>query len=163
VNKAKFYGCKDGTFYTSTDGGKTFTASKATGLPKSSIRFKALPGVEDDVWLAGGSRDDGVYGLWHSTDSGATFTKLANVDEADVVGFGKAAAGKSYPALYVNAKIGGQRGFFRSDDTGATWTRINDDRNQYGIANTAITGDPNLFGRVYIGTNGRGVVVGDPR
>jgi hypothetical protein len=160
VNKSKFYGFKDGVFYVSTDGGATFTASPATSLPKSSVKFKALPGKEGDIWLAGGSTGD-VYGLWHSTDSGASFDKFPSVEQADVVGFGKAAAGSSYPAIYVNAKIGGVRGFHRSDDGGVHFVRINDARNQYGSANTAITGDPNRYGRVYIGTNGRGVVYGD--
>jgi len=162
VNKRKFYGWKDGAFYASDDGGATFTETGATGLPKSSAKLKAVPGIEGDLWLAGGSPDD-VYGLWHSTDGGASFTKLDGVEQADVVGFGKAADGASYPTLYVNAKIGGVRGFFRSTDAGQTWTRINDDRNQYGVANTAITGDPERFGRVFIGTNGRGVVMGEPK
>jgi xyloglucan-specific exo-beta-1,4-glucanase len=39
--------------------------------------------------------------------------------------------------------------------------RINDDKHQYGNAGDAITGDPRVYGRVYLGTNGRGVVVGD--
>ncbi|HEY5957421.1 MAG TPA: kelch repeat-containing protein, partial [Polyangiaceae bacterium] len=147
VNKAKFYGIKDGTFYVSNDGGATFTASKAGGLPKTSAHFKAVPGNEGDIWLAGGSATD-VYGLWHSKDSGATFEKLAMVDEADVVGFGKAPSGQIYPAVYTNAKIGGVRGFYRSDDAGKSFVRINDDRNQFGAANTAITGDPNMYGRV---------------
>ncbi|WP_371643936.1 hypothetical protein [Streptomyces mirabilis] len=40
------------------------------------MRFKALPGAKGDVWLAGGA-SDGAYGLWHSTDGGASFTKLS--------------------------------------------------------------------------------------
>jgi xyloglucan-specific exo-beta-1,4-glucanase len=162
VNKAKFYGFKDGVFYVSSDGGAFFAASAATGLPKGTVRFKAVPGIEADIWLAGGSAED-VYGLWHSKDSGATFEKLASVEETDVIGFGKAAPGQSYPAIYVNARIGGVRGLFRSDDGGASFVHINADRNKYGAANTALTGDPNVYGRVYLGTNGRGVVYGDIR
>ncbi|MFI2436969.1 cellulose binding domain-containing protein [Streptomyces sp. NPDC018693] len=161
VDPRTFYGFKSGQFYVSTDGGATFTASAATGLPSGdSVRFKALPGTKGDIWLAGGARD-GAYGLWHSTDSGATFTKLSNVQEADAVGFGKAAAGASYQTLYTSAKIGGVRGIFRSTDKGATWTRINDDAHQWGWTGAAITGDPRVYGRVYVATNGRGVIYGD--
>lgn len=164
VNKAKFYGFKDGTFYVSSDGGKNFSASPANGLPKRVAKFKAVPGIEGDLWLAGGSTDEGdVYGLWHSTDSGATFEKLANVQQADVVGFGKAAPNQTYPALYVSAKIDDVRGIYRSDDAGGTFVRINDDQHQYGCTNSVISGDPNVYGRVYVGTNGRGVVYGEPR
>jgi hypothetical protein len=161
VDPKTFYGFKSGKFYVSSDGGATFTASAATGLPSGdSVRFKALPGTKGDVWLAGGA-SDGAYGLWHSTDSGATFTKLSGVEQADTIGFGKAAAGASYQTLYTSAKIGGVRGIFRSTDKGASWTRINDDAHQWGWTGGAITGDPRVYGRVYVATNGRGVVYGD--
>ncbi|MER5715871.1 cellulose binding domain-containing protein [Streptomyces sp. NPDC002132] len=161
VDPKVFYGFKSGRFYVSSDGGATFTASAATGLPSGdSVRFKALPGAKGDVWLAGGA-SDGAYGLWHSTDGGASFAKLANVQEADTVGFGKAAAGASYQTLYTSAKIAGVRGIFRSTDKGVTWTRINDDAHQFGWTGAAITGDPRVYGRVYLTTNGRGVVYGD--
>ncbi|WLW51020.1 cellulose binding domain-containing protein [Streptomyces sp. YU58] len=161
VDPKTFYGFKSGKFYVSTDGGATFTASAATGLPSGDqVRFKALPGGKGDVWLAGGA-STGAYGLWHSTDGGANFTKLSGVDQADTIGFGKAATGASYQTLYTSAKIGGVRGIFRSTDKGATWTRINDDAHQWGWTGDAITGDPRVYGRVYVSTNGRGVIYGD--
>ncbi|MPY47338.1 cellulose binding domain-containing protein [Streptomyces acidicola] len=161
VDPKTFYGFKSGKFYVSTDGGATFAASNATGLPSGdSVRFKALPGTKGDIWLAGGAAD-GAYGLWHSTDGGATFAKLSGVEQADTIGFGKAAPGASYQTLYTSAKIGGVRGIFRSTDKGATWTRINDDAHQWGWTGAAITGDPRIYGRVYVSTNGRGVVYGD--
>ncbi|MDX3691612.1 cellulose binding domain-containing protein [Streptomyces europaeiscabiei] len=161
VDPKTFYGFKSGKFYVSTDGGATFTASNATNLPSGdSVRFKALPGAKGDVWLSGGAAD-GAYGLWHSTDGGATWTKLSGVEQADTIGFGKAAAGASYQTLYTSARIGGVRGIFRSTDKGATWTRINDDAHQWGWTGAAITGDPRVYGRVYVSTNGRGVVYGD--
>jgi Cellobiohydrolase A (1,4-beta-cellobiosidase A) len=161
VDPKTFYGFKSGKFYVSSDGGATFTASSAGNLPSGdSVRFKALPGTKGDVWLAGGA-SDGAYGLWHSTDGGANFTKLSNVEQADTIGFGKAAAGASYQTLYTSAKIGGVRGIFRSTDKGASWTRINDDAHQWGWTGAAITGDPRIYGRVYVSTNGRGIVYGD--
>jgi hypothetical protein len=55
-------------------------------------------------------------------------------------------------------------GVFRSTDRGATWLRINDDAHQWGSIGSLgiITGDPDAFGRVYVGTNGRGLLYGDP-
>ncbi|MGW0500699.1 cellulose binding domain-containing protein [Streptomyces sp. NPDC003007] len=161
VDPKTFYGFKSGRFYVSTDGGATFKESPATGLPSGdSVRFKALPGGKGDVWLAGGATD-GAYGLWHSTDGGTSFTKLSAVEQADTIGFGKAAPGASYQTLYTSAKIGGVRGIFRSTDKGASWTRINDDAHQWGWTGAAITGDPRVYGRVYVSTNGRGIVYGD--
>ncbi|MBN1698794.1 MAG: xyloglucanase [Spirochaetales bacterium] len=155
VNPKKFYGFSEGRFYVSTDGGATFT-STVSGLP-GEASVKAIPGREGDVWLAGG--EDGLY---HSTDSGATFSPLANVEEADTIGFGKAASGEDYMAVYTSARIGGIRGIFRSDDRGNSWIRINDDRHQWAWTGKTITGDPRVYGRVYIGTNGRGIICGEP-
>jgi len=154
VNANTFYGFSGGRFYVSTNGGASFAATAASGLP-SSGHFKAVPGHAGDVWLAGGA------GVWHSTDFGSTFTKLANVQEADNIGFGKAAPGRTYQALYTIAKIDNVRGIFRSDDMGASWIRINDDQHQWGNIGQALTGDPRIYGRVYVGTNGRGILYGD--
>jgi xyloglucan-specific exo-beta-1,4-glucanase len=159
VNPLRFYGLSNGTFYASTDGGATF-AALATGLPVPA-QFKAVPGREGDVWIAGGTETT-TYGLWHSTNGGATFARLANLEEADNVGFGRAAAGQTYPAMYTSAQAGGVRGIYRSTNAGASWTRINDALHQYGSTGGAITGDPRVFGRVYLSTNGRGIVYGDP-
>jgi hypothetical protein len=168
VNPDKFYGFSGGTFYVSTDGGATFTPT-VTGLPDPSsspspettpVNFKAMPGIEGDIWLAGGS-EGYDYGLYRSTDSGTTFTRISGIEEADTVGFGMAAPGQDYMALYISAQINGVRGIFRSDDEGLTWIRINDNNHQYGRTNMCITGDPRIYGRVYVGTNGRGIVYGD--
>jgi xyloglucan-specific exo-beta-1,4-glucanase len=155
VNRMKFYGLVNGMFYVSTNGGANFTATAAAGLP-GFARFKATPGREGDIWLAGGGS-----GLWHSVDSGATFTRLVDFQEAAVIGFGKAAPRRRYPALYTLAQIDGIQGIFRSDDAGASWIQINDDRHQFGTSGETITGDPRVYGRVYIGTNGRGIIQGD--
>ncbi|OAH15370.1 cellulose binding domain-containing protein [Streptomyces jeddahensis] len=161
VDPKKFYGFKSGKFYVSTDGGVTFTEKASTGLPaEGDVRFKAVPGEEGDIWLAGGSAN-GTYGLWHSKDAGATFTKLSSIEQADTIGFGKAAPDASYQTLYTSAKIGGVRGIFRSTDAGESWVRINDDAHQWGWTGAAITGDPRVYGRVYVSTNGRGIVYGD--
>lgn len=155
VNPSKFYGFKNGVFYISTNGGATFSASAAAGLPVSA-QFKAVPQKEGHIWLAGYNT-----GMWRSTDGGATFVNVSNVDEADNVGFGMAAPGQAYAAIYTSAKVAGIRGIYRSDDQGATWLRINDDQHQYGWTGKAITGDPRVYGRVYLATNGRGIIYGD--
>ena len=130
-------------------------------LPSAPVRLGAVFGRAGDVWLAGGG-DTGAYGLWHSINGGVSWTRLSNVEQADTVGFGRAAPGASYPAVYTSARIGGVRGVFRSDDGGGSWVRINDDQHQYGWTGATITGDPRIYGRVYLGTNGRGILYADP-
>ncbi|HVV50230.1 MAG TPA: carbohydrate-binding protein [Polyangia bacterium] len=163
VNPKKFYvfDAKGGQAYASTDGGAHFTAAP-TGLPGlgdyqySSASVHATPGIEGDVWLTAFKELD------HSTDSGKSYESIPSVSEAYALGFGKPAEGKTYPALYLIGKIGDVTGFFRSDDKGESWVRINDDLHQWGFC-TVITGDPRVSGRVYIGTGGRGIIYGEPK
>lgn len=166
VNASKFYGFGQGKFWVSTDSGATFTASAATGLPTSG-KIKVVFGHEGDVWMTGGTQVSGgatqctVCGLWHTTDSGGTFTQVANVTTAEAIGFGMAKPGGSgYPAAYLVGTVNGLHAIFRSDDAGATWTRISDDQHQFATIQTII-GDPRIYGRVYFGTNGLGIVYGD--
>ena len=71
-------------------------------------------------------------------------------------------SGRKYPALYMIGSLRtNEQAIFRSDDAGRTWDRINDDRHQFGTQQV-ISGDPRVYGRVYLGTNGRGVLYGDP-
>jgi hypothetical protein len=104
----------------------------------------------------------GTPGLYHSTDSGATFTHLPAVQVAYAVGFGKAALAGSYPAVYLAGTIDDIAAVYRSDDAGVTWHRIDDDKHQFGWVQQ-ITGDPRVYGRAIIGTGGRGILYGDPR
>lgn len=149
-----FYSLSRGTLFASTDGGRTFTA-RATGLPDGTV--KPAPGATGDLWLTHGG------GIQHSTDGGASFTKVGGVQSASGIGFGKAAPGARYPALYVIGTVNGVSGIFRSVDGGAAWKRVNDDLHQFGgFGGSVITGDPDVYGRVYVGTNGRGVLSGEP-
>jgi hypothetical protein len=167
VNPLKFYAFSNGAFYASIDGGQTFAATAASNLPPAGApaQFKAAPGHEGDIWLAGGSTTT-AYGIWHSIDGGKSFYKLWGVEGATTIGFGKAAPFLphffQYPALYSSAEVFGRWGIYRSDDAGLTWMRINDDAHQYAQTNAAITGDPRIYGRVYFTTNGRGIIYGDP-
>jgi hypothetical protein len=157
VNSAKFYAfdSTNGRILASSNGGATFSTG-AQGLPRISGSLQAVPGIEGDLWLATSN------GLFHSTDSGATAKPVAAVAQAYAIGFGKAAAGSGYPALYLSGQVGTVQAIFRSIDGGNTWVRINDNQHQYGWI-AYITGDPNIYGRVYLGTNGRGIVYGEPQ
>ena len=56
----------------------------------------------------------------------------------------------------------GVSGVFRSIDGGSSWLRITDDQHQFGgSAISVVEGDPDVYGRVYLGGYGRGVVYGD--
>ncbi len=144
------YDRNTGDFFKSANKGVSWTRT-AKALPQWEDHMKAAPGKPNELWVAG------YFGVYRSSNGGATWNKLGNVDRATGIGFGKAAAGASYPAIYMAGTVGGVTALYRSTDTGASWVRIDDARHQYGAA-TVVTGDPKTFGTVYLG--GRGVIVG---
>jgi len=149
---------RSGRFYVSTNAAAGFAGTAAVLAPGNrdhGVSICATPGKENDVWLVAGGA-----GLRHSTNGGTSFTQLASVQVADSLGLGKAPPGKTYPALYLAGKVGELRALFRSDDQGVSWVRLNDDRHQYGWIGL-VTGDPRIYGRVYLGTGGRGVIYGE--
>ncbi|MFI0232824.1 1,4-beta-glucanase [Streptomyces sp. NPDC017086] len=161
VDPAVFYAYDTGTgtLYASTDHGRTF-APRAGGLPAGDSQFQlaVAPGRTGDLWLS--TKENGLY---RSTDAGASFTRAPGVRASYTLGFGKAAPGAHYPALYqVGAVTDAGVAVLRSDDRGRTWTRINDDAHQWGWTGQAVTGDPRIHGRVYLATNGRGIQYGEP-
>ncbi len=175
-DSARFYALafREKTLYRSVDGGATFVAATfnlPTAEPKPAgsgrgddrggqDRIYAAPGRSGDLWLAA---FDGLYHLVPPTTPATTtsFVRLSGVEELHAFGFGKAAPGNAYPALYMVGTVHGQRGIFRSTDEARTWVRINDDQHRWGLV-LQITGDPKVYGRVYVGTHGRGVFYGDP-
>jgi photosystem II stability/assembly factor-like uncharacterized protein len=124
-----------------------------------SARIRGVPGASGQVWVPLGGA-----GLTRSQDGGTTFEPIASVASCAAVGFGAPAPGQSSPAAYLwGSANGGSRGLYRSDDAGATWLRINDDAHQYGGPGNGqfVIGDANVYGRVYLSTAGRGLIVGE--
>ncbi|WP_010681062.1 dockerin type I domain-containing protein [Acetivibrio cellulolyticus] len=156
VNPKVFYAYAKNTFYVSNDGGQTFEAVK-TDLKPYSAKIKAVPGKEGHVWIPGPSE-----GLFCTTDGGKTIEKVDGITRSDVVGFGKAKAGEDYLAIYICGETDGLYAVYRSDDMAKSWVRVNDDQHQYGSINYSITGDLRVYGRVFVATNGRGIVYGEP-
>jgi photosystem II stability/assembly factor-like uncharacterized protein len=142
-----------GVLYRSADGGKTFAAA-ATGLTAAgNDQLQTIPGHAGELYFAAQTG-----GLWHSVDGGGTWTRVnaAQVSAAYAVGEGAAAPGSHNQTLYMVGTVGSVTGFYLSTDLGRHWTKINSDRQNFGWI-PDIVGDPHHFGRVYVGTNGRGI------
>lgn len=180
ANPKLFYAVNvsDQILYSSIDGGTTFVAdtlqlgvnnqpipAKIAGnmrqpsrgdIRGGQDRIYSTPGYEKDLWIAA------YDGLYHSASmTGYDFMTMDKVSTIYGFGFGKAKPGNNYPALYLIGVVNGQYGFFRSDDSARTWVRINDDQHQYGLV-LHICGDMQEYGRVYVGTHGRGIQMGAP-
>ena len=168
VNPLKFYAFDAFTrmFYTSGDGARSFTGKRIalTGAIPVRNRMRGdarsgrdhvvvVPDREGDLWIC-------LYdGLYHLQKDGS-FLRMPHVEKGLALGFGKAAPGTDYPALYLIGTADGQPGVFRSDDAGLSYVRINDDAHQWGSL-LLVTGDMNRYGRVYLAAHGRGALYGD--
>ena len=150
----------------SDDGGAHFHAVASTGLPQdlsaahvvwreAQDPLLATPGRAGLLWLNVGGQ------LYRSADAGAHWVRTGQGVTVAYYGLGKAAPGQAWPALYAIGRGQGITAIWRSIDGGARWQRINDDRHQWGLRFRVISGDPRRFGRVYIGTDGRGILYGD--
>lgn len=148
---AYIYNPVTGALYRSNNYGQSFSQISTIG---TYGRLSVSPGAKGDLWLASGGP------LQRSTDGGFTWTNIADVISSYSVGFGKEKPGTHTPAIYLYGQIGQVTGFFRSTDEGKSFIRINDDQHQYGNA-YIVAGDSRVYGRIYIATNGLGIVLGD--
>ncbi|KAJ7071296.1 Oligoxyloglucan reducing end-specific cellobiohydrolase [Mycena amicta] len=154
-NNSVFYGANANSFYLSTDGGKTFAVKAALGTSNVMQKIVVHPNVTGDVWVTSD------VGLFHSTNMGTTFTQIGSITAGWQMALGAPKTAGGYPAIFVGANIGGI-GYFRSDDQGVNWIQINDAAHGFGaVSSNPIAADQKTYGRVYIGTNGRGIFFGD--
>lgn len=158
VDGDAFYLYVAGGFFRSDDGGASWMRGSA--LPNSSRHYvEAAPGIEGEVWV---SLD--WKGLVRSSDGGASFVRIESVERAYLFGFGKAAPGSSFPAIFLYGRLDGDDAdrIYRSDDAGQSWIRIAGAEQVIGDEPNIMRGDRQVHGRVYIGTNGRGFFRGQP-
>ncbi|HEX9539503.1 MAG TPA: xyloglucanase, partial [Streptosporangiaceae bacterium] len=101
----------------------------------------------------------------YSTSYGGSWTASTGLPTGALVASDRVTPAKFYGfsggTFYVSTNSG-VTGIFRSDDAGANWIQINDSQHQWGNIGQAITGDPRVYGQVYVGTNGRGIIYGNP-
>ena len=74
-NNSIFYGASGSKFYLSTDGGRTFTVTGNFSTSTSPAKVIVNPSVTGDVWV---STDKGLF---HSRNSGSTFTAISSVSQ----------------------------------------------------------------------------------
>lgn len=169
VDPRRFYAVDPfaGRVLRSDDGGASFHPLAAHGLPadlsgartasrEAQSPLLATPGAAGLLWLKLGGD------LYRSADAGTHWTRVGQGLAIALYGLGRAATGARWPALYAIGRRQGLDAVWRSTDGGAHWQRINDAQHQWGMRFRVISGDPKRFGRVYIGTDGRGIVYGDP-
>ncbi len=164
-----FYDWNDGTFHVSTDSGESFF-QVSSGLPtfhngvgtfdkwRHKTRVTTIPSHAKHVWI--NFKDD----LYRSEDGGENWTRLGNVQRADLIAVGKQITGESYPTIFLYGKANGDSlfGYYRSTDKGATWQLIhNPAEDEVWGGAKVLAGDMEVAGRVYLSAGGLGLFYGD--
>lgn len=176
VNGDYFYVWDRGSFYVSSDGGKSFVKKDAQGLtanagsnPNGSSyattsNVEVTPGKTGDVWIAFHNESYPQYsGLFHTTDTGRTFSKVGGETFKPkwIAAAMSDTTANAHLALYVTSQAipinDISYGAFRSDDTGRTWTTILD---RLPAVAPNITADNK--GRMFISAHGNGIFFGSP-
>ncbi|WP_262378632.1 WD40/YVTN/BNR-like repeat-containing protein [Luteimonas viscosa] len=161
VDEGIYYGfdATTGKLYVSGNGGVGFREVEASvGEVGDWYRAEIRPHPQRtaEAWIAASWR-----GLLHW--SPGKLERVPGVDNVMSVGLGKPANEGDPLVLFVFGEVSGKRGLYRSDDNGRHWHRIDRDAQRFGGVIRHVTGDPRLHGRVYFGTEGRGIWYGDPQ
>ncbi|MBS1704879.1 MAG: carbohydrate-binding protein [Armatimonadetes bacterium] len=143
----------DGALYRSVDGGKSFV-ELLKGWGESDRTIQTSPLERGVVYIPTSK------GVMANRDGSDQFVAIGDLTEVNAVGLGKADAGTTRPTIFAAGHLGKWPGIYRCTD-GKTWTRISNA--SHGFATVRVLeGDLRQFGRVFIGTNGRGIFMGNP-
>lgn len=155
LNNTVFYAATGSNFYVSTDGGASFKNTVTLGSASSVSQIAASPFTAGELFVPTNT------GVWHSTDFGAQFTGLSGPTNANSIAVGKGAKAGGPPALFAAATIGGVNSLYRTDNLGTDWEKLlTVEKALATVSGMVLAADPNVYSRVFVGTNGRGIFVG---
>jgi hypothetical protein len=156
--------------YISTNSGATWTQQKSGYIETNASwatynsTIMSVPGNAGHLFYTpgplGGTTPSGGSSvpLYRSTDSGVTWTAVANVTGVNCFNFGAIAPTKSYPSIYIMGFVSGVYGVWQSVDNASTWTNLGNPNSTLQSLQLVgcIAADPNNFGYVYVGFGGAG-------
>lgn len=146
-----------GTVYRSTDGGATW-ASLVTGIGTANgYKLLAVPGQSGQFWFLDQNWNVAAHFKYWNGSSMAT---VPGISSAVDFAFGKAAPGHANPVVYVRKANGT---YWASVDATAgstfTWTAV--EAPTLNCQPIVMEGDRQQYGRLYVGTGGRGLFYAD--
>lgn len=179
TNTFYLYNHSNGKVLRSVDGGQTFTtittwvsdfdakmastlnfedAQSAGKNNRNAACIESAPGVANHLWGALGK-----YGLYFW--NGMKSCKIAVVKEAVLMSLGIPASNTNYPSIYIYGKLltDTENWIYRSADKGKSWIKINDASHRIGDSPQLMKADRQVYGRIFIGTEGTGVWFGEQK
>ena len=163
ANTFYLYDPGHGVFSTS-NGGSSWTKVYSGSIgPDDGFNstIMSVPGEASNLFYTGGpvgtpSPTPANEPFYRSTNGGATWTTIPNVLDVFCFGFGAAAPGQSYPAIYIVGYVNNVYGIWQSTNNAQSWTNIGTYPTGELDQIFTISGDPNHYGEVYLGFRGGG-------
>ncbi|MGL4630085.1 MAG: Ig-like domain-containing protein [Leadbetterella sp.] len=164
----KFYIISNGTskIYSTLNGGTSWNIVGSTPFSgQRTQKLRCTPGIANHLWLVSGYNSEftnprEAAGIYFSNSGGESFAKLPGFDECWSIGFGKKQTPSSYPTIFVYGRYNGNWGLYRSTDQGSTWSKCAEYiQGRFNSVND-ISGDPDVFGKVYVATGSTGFAYG---
>jgi len=143
----------NGKLYKSTDGGATFSEISLGSSSVAAIRdIVAHPTKAGEVWVSTN------VGLFKSTNSGSSFTKVNGIDNTEQISFGLG-SGNNWNVYAFGFGAAGPK-LYATANAGANWTDVQGSQGWGSMSANRVVGSANVPGQIYVGTNGRGVYFG---
>jgi hypothetical protein len=120
------------------------------------VTIKCVPGQAGHLFW----KTDNQTPLYRSTNSGVTWTAVANTTDCIAYGFGAAAPGASYPTVYYWGTYSGAKGLYVSYDNCVTFQLIAQYPNGYLDDFSDIAGDEVNFGNIALASCNWGGLLG---
>lgn len=127
-----------------------------------AAKLRVVPNREGWLFATAGQSRTPDSRLRRSTDGGATWTIVPDVDGVDDIGFGKPARKSPFPTIFIAGRVRGAFGVWRSVDNAVSWQKLANFPFDRLDQVTVVEGDKNVFGRVYLGYKGSGWIFGEP-
>ena len=154
--------------FQTTNGGQSWSKVYSGDIESNSSwaegfnsTLMSVPGEASNLFYTGGpqgtiSSTPAAEPFYRSTNGGATWTTIPNVLDVFTFGFGAAAPGQSYPAIYIVGYVGNVYGVWQSTNNAQSWTNIGAFTTSELDSIKTISGDPNHYGEAYVGFSGGG-------
>ncbi|MFV0525346.1 MAG: WD40/YVTN/BNR-like repeat-containing protein [Acidimicrobiales bacterium] len=154
-----------GMFRTS-DGGGTWEGLGPGDLPVGfpygwfNAQLIAVPGEQGHLLFSVGELDEASFPLFESTDGGATWTPVTGVSDVRALGTGAGAADGDPAVVYFAGTVENVQGVYRTTDNFGSIELVAHYPGGNYLPIQALTGHPDEFGVLYLGTTGTSFQVG---
>ena len=130
--------------------------------PPVTGRKSVVPGEAGNLFFTGGyvggsslSQPASPQPFMRSTNGGVTWTAVANVTDVSCYGYGAPQTTGGYPTIYIVGYVNNVYGVWQSNNNAQSWTQLGTWPKHLDEI-TTISGDPNVYGQVYLGFRGSG-------